>query len=167
MGKNLEQTGTTRYFTSPTAAGTTGIFAAVQGAMIVNGSAAACITSADFTIDRNMEAAQCVGSNFASEIFTGRITASGNLSAYFSDGTLRDYFANETPVTLVMALTTSTEKNADVMTFVFGRVKLNSATIADQASGLVQCIAFTALLAGENSNGIENTTIFVQDTTLV
>lgn len=167
MGKNLEQTGTTRYFTSPTAAGTTGIFAAVQGAMIVNGSAAACITSADFTIDRNMEAAQCVGSNFASEIFTGRITASGNLSAYFSDGTLRDYFANETPVTLVMALTTSTEKNADVMTFVFGRVKLNSATIADQATGLVQSIAFTALLAGENSNGIENTTIFVQDTTLV
>jgi len=114
-----------------------------------------------------MEAAQCVGSNFASEIFTGRITASGNLSAYFSDGTLRDYFANETPVTLVMALTTSTEKNADVMTFVFGRVKLNSATLADNQAGLVQSIAFTALLAGENSNGIENTTIFVQDTTLV
>ena len=167
LGKNLEQTGTTRYFTSPTAAGTTGIFAAVQGAMIVNGSAAACITSADFTIDRNMEAAQCVGSNFASEIFTGRITASGNLSAYFSDGTMRDYFANETPVTLVMALTTSTEKNADVMTFVFPRTKFSGSSIADAAAGLVQSIPFTALLAGENSNGIENTTVFVQDTTLV
>ena len=167
MGKNLEQTGTTRYFTSPTAAGTTGIFAAVQGAMIVNGSAAACITSADFTIDRNMEAAQCVGSNFASEIFTGRITASGNLSAYFSDGTMRDYFANETPVTLVMALTTSTEKNADVMTFVFPRVKLNSATIADQATGLVQSIAFTALLNSDTAAGLEATTVQVQDTTLV
>jgi len=167
MGKNLEQTGTTRYFTSPTAAGTTGIFAAVQGALIVNGTAGACVTSADFTIDRNMEAAQCVGSNFASEIFTGRITASGNLSAYFSDGTLRDYFANETPVTLVMALTTSTEKNADVMTFVFGRVKLNSATIADQATGLVQSIAFTALLNSDTATGLEATTVQVQDTTLV
>jgi len=167
MGKNLEQTGTTRYFTSPTAAGTTGIFAAVQGALIVNGTAGACVTSADFTIDRNMEAAQCVGSNFASEIFTGRITASGNLSAYFSDGTLRDYFANETPVTLVMALTTSTEKNADVMTFVFPRVKLNSATIADQATGLVQSIAFTALLNSDTAAGLEATTVQVQDTTLV
>ncbi len=167
MGKNLEQTGTTRYFTSPTAAGTTGIFAAVQGAIIVNGTAGACVTSADFTIDRNMEAAQCAGSNFASEIFTGRITASGNLSAYFSDGTLRDYFVNETPVTLVMALTTSTEKNADVMTFVFGRVKLNSATLADNQSGLVQSIAFTALLNSDTSAGLEATTVQIQDTTLV
>ena len=167
LGKNLEQTGTTRYFTSPTAAGTTGIFAAVQGAMIINGSAAACITSADFSIDRNMEAAQCVGSNFASEIFAGRITASGNLSAYFSDGTLRDYFANETPVTLVMALTTSTEKNADVMTFVFPKAKLNSATNADGTSGIVQSIAFTALLNDVTTGGLEQTTIQVQDTTLV
>ena len=167
MGKNLEQSGAVRYFTTPTAAGTTGIFAAVQGAMIVNGSAAACITSADFSVDRNMEAAQCVGSNFASEIFAGRITASGNLSAYFSDGTLRDYFANETPVTLVMALTTSTEKNADVVTFTFGRVKFSGSSVADAAAGLVQSIPFTALLTGENTNGIENTTVFVQDTTLV
>ena len=168
MGKNLEQTGTTRYFTTPTAAGTTGIFAAVQGAMIVNGSAAACITSADFTIDRSMEAAQCVGSNFASEIFAGRITASGNLSAYFSDGTLRDYFANETPVTLVMALTTSTEKNADVMTFVFPKVKLNSASVSDSETSLVQSIAFTALLNDNvTGNGLEQTTVQIQDTTLV
>lgn len=167
MGKNMEQSGVTRYFTSPSAAGTTGIFAAVQGAMLVNGSAAACITSADFTVDRNMEAAQCVGSNFASEIFTGRITASGNLSAYFSDGTLRDYFANETPVTLVMALTTSTEKNADVMSFVFPKAKLNSATIADQATGLVQSIAFTALLNDVTTGGLEATTVQIQDTTLV
>lgn len=167
MGKNLEQTGTTRYFTSPSAAGTTGIFAAVQGAMIVNGQVGACITSADFTIDRAMEAAQCVGSNFASEIFTGRITASGNLSAYFSDGTLRDYFANETPVTLVIALTTSTEKNADVISFVFGRVKFNGSSIADAATGLVQSIPFTALLVGDNTSGLENTTVQIQDTTLV
>jgi len=167
MGKNLEQTGTTRYFTSPTAAGTTGIFAAVQGALIVNGTAGACVTSADFTIDRNMEAAQCVGSNFASEIFAGRITASGNLSAYFSDGTLRDYFANETAVTVVMALTTSTEKNADVMTFVFPKVKLNSASVSDSETSLVQSIAFTALLNDVATGGLELTTIQVQDTTLV
>ena len=167
MGKNLEQTGSTRYFTTPAAAGTTGIFAAVQGALIVNGSAGACITSADFTIDRNMEAAQCVGSNFASEIFTGRITASGNLSAYFSDGTLRDYFANETPITIVMALTTSTEKNADVMTFVFPKAKLNSASVADSQTSLVQSIAFTALLNDVTTGGLEATTVQIQDTTLV
>jgi hypothetical protein len=39
MGKNLEQTGTTQYFTSPAATNTEGIFAAVSGAVIVNGYA--------------------------------------------------------------------------------------------------------------------------------
>ena len=125
------------------------------------------LTSADFTVDRNMEAAQCVGSNFASEIFTGRITASGNLSAYFSDGTMRDYFANETPVTLVMALTTSTEKNADVMSFVFPKAKFNGSSITDSATGLVQSIPFTALLNDVTTGGLEATTIQIQDSTLV
>lgn len=123
MGKDLTQTGTSQYFTTPTDATTTGIFAAVQGALILNGQAGACITDASINIERSQEAAQCVGSNNASEIFTGTINVSGSLSAYFSDGVIRDYFANETPVTVVIALTTSTEKNADVVTSLSREVK--------------------------------------------
>ena len=80
QGKDLSQTGTSEYFASPTAQGTDGIFAAVNGAVIVNGVPAALITSADFNVERALEKAVAVGSNSAAEIFTGRIKATGNLS---------------------------------------------------------------------------------------
>jgi hypothetical protein len=46
MGKDLAQTGVVEYFTTPTAASTTGLLTAVQGAVLINGSSAACITDA-------------------------------------------------------------------------------------------------------------------------
>lgn len=167
MGKDLTQTGTSQYFTTPTDATTTGIFAAVQGALILNGQAGACITDASINIERAQEAAQCVGSNNASDIFVGGINVSGSLSAYFSDGVIRDYFANETPVTVVIALTTSTEKNADVITFVLPKVKLGSSTISDNQNGLVQAIDFTSLLNDVTTGGLIDSVILVQDTSLV
>ena len=166
LGKDLTQTGTTEYFTTPTAAGTNGIFASVQGALLVNGSAAACITSADLTISRALEAAQCVGSNNASEIFSGRITVSGNLSAYFSDSTMRDYFDDESLVSVVLALTTSEAKNADVMTFVLPSVKFGSFSAADSELGITQSLAFTSLLNSVTTGGLIDSVIQVQDSTL-
>ena len=167
MGKDLTQTGTSQYFTTPTEPSTTGIFAAVQGALILNGQAGACITDASISVERAQEAAQCVGSNNASSVFSGTLSVSGNLSAYFSDNVIRDYFANETPVTVVIALTTSTEKNADVVTFVLPKVKFGSSAIADAQNGLVQSIDFTALLNNVTTGGLIDSTILVQDTSLV
>lgn len=167
MGKDLTQTGTSQYFTTPTDPSTTGIFAAVQGALILNGQAGACITDASISVERAQEAAQCVGSNNASSVFSGTLSVSGNLSAYFSDNVIRDYFANETPVTVVIALTTSTEKNADVVTFVLPKVKFGSSAIADAQNGLVQSIDFTALLNDVTTGGLIDSTILVQDTSLV
>lgn len=166
MGKDLTQTGTSQYFTTPTDPSTTGIFAAVQGALILNGQAGACITDASISIERAQEAAQCVGSNNASEVFSGTLSVTGNLSAYFSDNVIRDYFANETPVTVIIALTTSTEKNADVVTFVLPKVKFGSSAIADAQNGLVQSIDFTALLNDVTTGGLIDSTILVQDTSL-
>ena len=163
MGKDLARTGTTEYMTGVTAASTSGIFASVQGALIVNGTEGACVTDASISIDRAMEPAQCVGSNFASEIFTGTISVTGNLSAYFSDASLRDYFDDETPVTLVLALVTGSEKNAEFMSFVLPKVKFGSFSAADSQNGIVSSIDFTALLKETNTNGLVTSTILVQD----
>ena len=105
LGMDLAQTGTSQYFTSPTSAGTNGIFAAVNGAVVVNGVPVAVITSMDFTTERGLEAANVVGNNYASDVFTGRIRVTGNLSTYFQDATFRDYFKDEVTATLVLALT--------------------------------------------------------------
>ena len=160
MGKNLQQDGTVAYFTTPTAANTEGIFAAVSGAVVVNGVPRALITSADFTIDRGLEAANVVGSNFAADVFTGRIRANGNISTYFVDGQFRDYFNDETEISLVFALTNGTEKDAAAMTFAMPRVKLGSDGKQDGEMGITRDHSFVALLK-EN-----DTTIYVQDTTL-
>ena len=75
MGKNLERTGTTQYFTSPAATNTEGIFAAVSGAVIVNGQPVGLITSMDLSISRNQEAANVVGSNNSQPNSSGYVIA--------------------------------------------------------------------------------------------
>ena len=166
MGKDLAQTDTSEYFTTPTAAGTDGIFASVQGALIVNGTPVSLITSLDFTVNRNIEPATVVGSNTAADMFVGRISVTGTFSTYFENGTFRDYFNDETVVSLVVALTTSEDKNADAMSFVFPKIKVNSATKADAELGIIQEQSFQALLNDVTTAGLIESTILVQDTTL-
>ena len=167
MGKDLSNKGTTQYFSSPTAQGTNGIFAAVNGAMIVNGLPVALVTSADFTVERAMENATAVGSNSVAEIFMGRIRVTGNLSVYFQDATFRNYFDDETPVSIVFALTTGSEATADFLTFTLPKVKLGSFAKDDGELGLVASTSFQALLNGDVSTGLPATTVQIQDSTLV
>lgn len=167
MGKNLSQTGTSQYFTSPSAVNTEGIFASVSGAVVVNGVPVALITSLDLSVSRNQEMATVVGSNLAADIFVGRITATGSMSVYFQDATFRDYFDDEAKISLVVALTTGEEKDADAMTFTMGKCKVNSSSKTDTELGLVQSMDFQALQNDVTSGGLVASTIMIQDTTLV
>lgn len=167
MGKDLATKGTSQYFSTPTAQGTNGIFAAVNGAMIVNGLPVALVTSADFTVERAMENATAVGSNSVAEIFLGRIRVTGNLSVYFQDATFRNYFDDETAVSIVFALTTGSEANADFLTFTLPKVKLGSFAKDDGELGLVASTSFQALLNADVTTGLPATTIQIQDSTLV
>lgn len=165
-GADLGQSGAVQYFTTPTAQGTNGIFASVQGAVIVNGLPAALITSADFTVERATENAVVVGSNAVQDIFTGRIKATGNLSVYFQDAVFRDYFKDETEVSLVFALATSNAANADFISFTLPRVKLGSFAKDDGELGLTASTSFTALLNSISTGGLPITTLAIQDSTL-
>jgi hypothetical protein len=162
-GKDLTQTGTTQYFTSPTAQGTTGIFAAVNGVMLVQGAPVALITSADFTIERATENATVVGSNSTADIFTGRIRVTGNLSVYFQDATFRDYFNAETPVSLVLSVTADSSATANFVAFTLPKVKLGSFTRDDTELGLTASSSFQALLNDVTTAGLAATTIQIQD----
>ena len=168
MGKGLDQTGTTSYFTTPTALGTTGIVAAANGAVIVNGLATgACVSSFSFTVNREMEASQCIGSDSAEAIFTGKITCDGSVDVYLESGYISGLFENETDTTLVLALATGSEKDAGVMTFVLPRVVLSSATKADGSLGIMLTAAFTAVENSVTTGGLPASTIQVVDTMVV
>lgn len=162
-GKDLAQTGTSQYFSSPTAQNTNGIFAAVNGVMLVQGAPVALVTSADFTIERATENATAVGSNSVADIFTGRIRVTGNLSVYFQDAVFRNYFKDETTVSLVLAMTTSTADSSDFVTFTIPKVKLGSFSKDDNELGLVASTSFQALLNDVTDAGLPATTIQIQD----
>lgn len=162
-GKDMAQSGTTQYFSSPTAQGTDGIFAAVNGVMLVDGAPVALVTSADFTIERATENATTVGSNSVADIFSGRIRVSGNLSVYFQDAAFRTYFDDEVPVSLVLVLTSDSNKNSDFVTFTLPKVKLGSFTKDDGELGIVAATSFQALLNQDVTGGLPATTIAVQD----
>jgi hypothetical protein len=162
-GKDMAQTGTTQYFSSPTAQGTNGIFAAVNGVMLIDGAPVALVTSADFTIERATENATTVGSNSVADIFTGRIRVSGNLSVYFQDAAFRTYFDQEVPVSLVLVLTSDSSKNSDFITFTLPKVKLGSFTKDDGELGVVAATSFQALLNEVTTGGLPATTFAVQD----
>lgn len=162
-GKDLTQAGTTQYFTSPAAQNTNGIFAAVNGVMMVDGVAVALITSADFTVERATENATAVGSNSIADIFTGRIRVTGNLSVYFQDAAFRDYFDDETPVSLALALTTDSSATAGFVSFTLPKVKLGSFTRDDGELGVIASASFQALLNDAVAGGLPATTIQIQD----
>ena len=169
MGKDLAQTGTSAYFTAPTAQGTTGIFASVNGVLMISGTPVAVVTDASINVNRNMQNATVVGSNSIAEMFEGRIAVDGSFSAYFQDGTFRDLFKDEVEASLVIALTTSNANNADFVSITLPRIKINSNTKADSESGIVAQHSFTALLnaAGGAGTSSEQTTIAIQDSVLV
>lgn len=166
MGKDLTQTGTSQYFTSPTATGSTSITASVNGALVVNGAVVGLVTSADFDVDRALAGAVVVGSNNQAEIFTDMIKVKGNVSVYFTDTTFRTYFDSETVCSLVFAVATSEAKNADVISFTIPAVKFSAFTKQDSASAITASMPFSALLNQTTTAGLPATTIQIQDTSL-
>ena len=166
MGQDLAKRGTSQFFTSPTAQNSNGIFAAVNGALIVNGAPVALVTGANFNINRNMTSEAVVGSNIKPEIYEGRIIVDGDFTTLYQDGTFAGYFDNETEISLVVALTANSLPNSEFMSFTIPRLKLSTDTKDDGEKGIVSSNSFQAL-KGNGANGFEATTLMIQDSTLV
>ena len=165
VGLNVS-TGTSQVLTSPTAITTGGVTAGVNGLLLVAGSPVAIVTSIDFDVNGNVAVADAVvGSLTRPDVFQGTVGATGTFSAYFTDATFRDYFINETEVSIIVALTTDSTATADFVSFTMSRVKIGGADVTDGASGLTRTFPFTALKNTAGGAAVANlaTTIMVQD----
>lgn len=160
-------TATAEYFAtgSLTAATTTGCIAAVNGVLLVGGSAIATCTGLSINYEGGMTADPVVGSNSVPFINPGRVNVTGQFTAYFENATLRDYFINETAVSLVAALTASNDNNADFICISLPRIKVGGASKNDGERGLVATFPFQALYNSAGGTGIstEATTMYIQD----
>jgi len=165
VGLNVS-TGTSQVLTSPTAITTGGVTAGVNGLLLVAGSPVAIVTSIDFDVNGNISVADAVvGSVSRPDVFQGSVAVTGTFSAYFTDAVFRDYFINETEVSLIIALTTDSTDIADFVVFSMSRIKLGGADVSDGANGLTRSFPFTALKNTSGGAALANlaTTFMVQD----
>lgn len=149
IGQNII-TAASQYYTSPTASTSTGVTAAVNGALIVGGSPIAICTGLTVNVAGGYSGDPVVGANVIPNVFPGRVNVTGQFTAYFESGTFRDNFINEDEISLVMALTTSNVALADFVGLTLPRIKLGGASKTDGEQGIVATFPFQALF---NVNG--------------
>jgi hypothetical protein len=168
MGKDMT-TGTTAYFTSPTAVTSSGVLASVNGALFLGGVQVALVTGMNVKLTGNMTNGQVVGSNTTPDIFAGSMDVSGQMSVYFTDNVIRDMFVNETEVTLMAVFTASNAATADFLGITMSRVKVGGASKDDGEKGLQMTVPYTALLNVNGGAAVANTatTISFQDSLAV
>jgi hypothetical protein len=119
----------------------------------------------NFTIDGGMTAEPVVGSNTYPDIFEGRVKISGQATVLFQDAVMRDYFTDETEVSVIVGLTAGDAASSAFMSFAFPRVKFGGATKDDGEKAATMTMPFTALLAttGGTSQPNEQTTLQICD----
>lgn len=157
------------YFTAPTGESTTDILASASGILLVGGTAVATITQASVTINGNAQPASAVvGSNVRPDVFSGKVTVSGSFSYYYEGGTISDAFLNETETSLVLVNTDGTEANADFVTLVLNRIKINSEGRDDGETGIIGQCQFEAIYKADGgaATAYDATSIAMQDSTL-
>lgn len=164
MGKDVTTT-TSQYYTSPTAATTSGVLAAVNGVLRVNNVTVAVVTGLTINYAGGMSTGAVVGSNYTPDVFPGRVQVSGQISAYFQDAALRDLFINETPFAIHAAFSTGTGAVADFISLSLPACKAGGATKSDGEQGLQLTMPFQAIYnsAGGAAADSEATTLWVQD----
>lgn len=164
MGQNIVAS-TSRYFTSPTAVPSTGVVAAVNGLLTINGTQQTVVTGLSLNLDPGFSGDPVVGSNVVPNLFAGPVQVSGQFTAYFTDATLRDLFLNETESSLAVVLTTDNTATADFVGFTLSRIKVGDAAKSDGTGGVVQTFPFTALINNNGGAGTANeqTTLSIQD----
>lgn len=169
MGRDMEvyTAGSAPFFTSPAAATTTGIFAAVNGLLRVEGSTVGLVTGLNIQMALQASSDPVVGQNFVPEVFLGRANVTGQATVMLEDATFINYFKNETEVDILAYLTSNSDANSPACSIHLPRVKFGDADVPLQGEGgQVITMPFQALKGTDTtaSTGIEQTTIRITDT---
>lgn len=107
-------------------------------------SAVAIVTGLDFTLTNSFAPTFVVGSDSTPSLEYGMATVEGTLTAYFEDVALINRFLNETETEIEVSVDDPTGANA--YTFLFPRVKINSADVGvDGPTSRIINMSFVAL----------------------
>lgn len=161
LGRNVD-IGSAAYFTSPTAATTSGVMAGANGLLIVGGASVGNVTGMNFTVNGNMTKEDVVGANSTPDVFAGSVLVSGQMTILLESDTYVQMFEDETEASVTMSLTANSTANSDFVSFTMPRIKVGGNSKDDGQKGIVQTVPFTALLNPGTNNG-DATTLMIQD----
>ena len=153
------------FFTAPADETTTGIAAAVNGFIRINGVNAGVITDFSISFETNPEAPAVVGQDFVPEVSMGRANVTGNITALLDGGSWIGYFRDEDEIEIITRLDNTSDLNSPAMVIYLPRIKLTQADISNAGEGLQTITSgFQALQYVGVVPGIANTTIQIHDT---
>lgn len=154
--------------TTPTAEPTNDPVAAVNGAVVIGGTAQAAVTSARITITGNVTGGEAViGSNYLPDTQKGRIEVTGTFTAVFESVALASAFDDEVATDLTFMLADDATDAADFVVIRLPAVKLSSDDADDGEKQIVRTYNFTAQKATGGASLADNATIIqLQDSTL-
>lgn len=152
--------------TTPTAETTTAVVQGIQGLVLVQGAVVANITGATVKIDGGAELMEGVlGSDTAPDVKRGILKVSGQLTAFFENGTMPGYFEDATPISIAIVDAVDDTNASEFVSFVMSKVKLSGDDKDNGAKGVVRTYPFTAEINGAGGTSLANskTIITVQD----
>lgn len=156
------------FFTAPADETTTGIAAAVNGFIRINGVNAGVITDFSISFETNPEAPAVVGQDFVPEVSMGRANVTGNITALLDGGSWIGYFRDEDEIEIITRLDNTSDPGSPAMVIYLPRIKLTQADISNSGEGLQTITSgFQALQYVGAVPGIANTTIQIHDTEAV
>lgn len=158
--------GSAQVLTTPTAETTTDILTAVNGVVLVNGAPVVNITGAQITINGNTQHSEAVvGSNIVDDLQRGDVAVSGSFTAKFDGVTLQTIFEARSTTSLVLAITTNSTANADVLVINVPMIKLTGDAPDDGEKAIIRTYPFTAQInsAGGANLATDQTIISIQD----
>lgn len=169
MGRDMElySSASAPFFTSPTAANANGIFQAVNGLLQVGGSTVGVVTGLSIDLNLSPTADAVVGQNFVPEIHLGKANVTGQITAMLQDNTLITDFKNESEISILAYLTTTSAVNSPAVSIHLPRIKFGDAPVAVSGEGAqIITLPFQALKGTDttSTSGIEDTTIQIVDT---
>ena len=114
-------------------------------------AASAIVTGLDFTLTNSFAPTFVIGDDSAPSLEYGRAEVEGTLTAYFEDTALINRFLNETET----ALEASVGDGTNTLTFLFPRIKINSADVGvDGPTSRIVNISFVALYDSTESSNL-------------
>lgn len=163
MGRDTTRSGS-RYFTSPTAAGTTLPIQSVNGTVVLNGGKMVTLTNMKVAMNGGLSNGDpVVGSNLYPDIFDGQFVSAISFGSYFVDSTVADLFDAGTEVGIMGAFVTSTANNAEFITFYMPRAVLTTSDFNDVAGAIMGSHNAEASENSVTTAGSEATTMQIHD----